>query len=81
MLKASAMKDKANAKMETYRKATECWKCGPSGVAYKQMRNAEEKVAGHDGGVGINNKLNNSINSQVTNYTTSVYSMGDWSDW
>ena len=31
--------------------------------------------------VGISNNKYNSINSQVTNYTTGVHSTGDWSDW
>merc|ERR1712197_165526 len=76
------MKDKAEAKMETYCNATECWKCGSSGVAIKHMKNAEKNYLGLDGGVGIsNNKQNNSINSHVTNYTTGVHSTGDWSDW
>ena len=82
MLKASAMKDKAEEKMETYRKSMQCWKCGPSGVAFKDVHNVDENYfVGQMDGVGINNNKNNSINSQVTNYTTGVHSTGDWSDW
>ena len=83
MLKASAMKDKADVKIETYRKATECWKCGPPGMTNKHMKNVDKNyfVKQLDG-VGINrNKQINSINSHVTNYTIGVHSTGDWSDW
>ena len=70
MLKASTMIDKAEAKMETYRKLTGCWKSGPLGVAIKHMKNVDEKYfVGQLDGVGIsNNKQNNSINSHLVHY-------------
>ena len=79
MLKVSAMKDKAKAKIKTYRKTTEYWKCEPPGMANERMKNVDENYFVRQlDGVGISNNTQiNSINSHVTNYTTGVHSTGD----
>ena len=46
MLKASAMKDKAEAKIETYRKAAQCWKCGPPKASNMNMKSVEKNYFG-----------------------------------
>ena len=68
-----------------------CYPCGPTGtpIGYQiistnklilrryLLRIKLEQVEG----VGINKKLNNSINFHSTHYTTGVHSKSDWVDW
>ena len=77
--------------MITYQKSREGLKYGLSGVAWKHIvggmnnRNEYNLITSDNKGqveeVGIDNRLNNSNNSQVTYYITGVYITGDWIDW
>ena len=82
MLKALAMKDKAEEKMMTNRKGRKGLKNGSFGVAWKHVvgrmnnRNEYNSITNDDKGqveeVGIDNSLINSNSSQVSYYTTGV---------